>query len=416
MSRFLINTLSMACILGLSPLTHGHDDWQLSGFFTQGINTTSDYNFFGDSDDSVSTDYSEAGINLTHFLNDKIRFTAQLAYRNSNVLDEDEFFLDLLQIDALLHNTENTTTGVKLGLIKFKQRLYDDVYDVSAAWSTAQLPEVLYPQLTRSTLLNFEGIIIHHTVDIENWTFLFNLGAGQRDIESNVVEDLYLYDLGTTTDTKTDEAYTALFEVTNEFRQQKLGIGYLKARWKPEVSLGNLIEASIGSNNDFYTLYLSQGWGPWVFELEASYIESKNRITSIDFPSGFGACNTTCQALLSTYSELIEGQSNGYAGYFTLHRNFPNGTNIYLGYGHSVDNADDIRGKELEQLTGAPNHTAYLKQTFLGFQYQITENWSVASEFSLFEGTSNLSTKENVFDNDSAKHWHSFFTRISYTF
>jgi hypothetical protein len=405
-----------AYLLALAPITYGDDNWQVSGFFTQGINSTSDYNFFGDSDDSLSTDYTEAGINFTRFLNDNIRFTTQVAYRNSNTLDEDEFFLDLLQLDVLLHNTENTATGVKLGIIKFKQRLYDDVYDVSAAWSTAQLPEVIYPQLTRSTLLNFEGIKLHHTINTENWTFLFNLGTGQRKVDSNLLEDLYLFDLGSAKDTKTEEAHIALFEMSNEFSQQKLGIGYLYARWKPDVSLENIINASVASSNDYYTVYFSQGWGPWLFESEINYVDAQTRIKSINFPGGPGSCDPACQAIFSTYSELIIGKTISYGGYFTLHRNFSSGLNIYLGYGQSINNSDDIRGKELERLTGTPNHTAYLKQTFLGFQYQVTENWSIASELSLFEGTSNLSTKENEFSNDSAKHWNSFFARISYTF
>lgn len=416
MSRFLINLLTLFFMLNLPALTYSHDSWQVSGFFTQGINTTSDYNFFGDSDDSISTDYTEAGINLSHFINDKIRFTTQAAYRNSNVLDEDEFFIDLLQLDILLHNTDNSTTGAKIGRIKLKNRLYDDVYDISASWSTAQLPETFYPQLTRSVFLNFEGLLLHHTTEINNWALLFNLSAGQITIDKNVLEDIYLYNLGSAKETKSEEGYTVLLELSNFINQQKFGLSYGYTRWNPKIHLDNLLDATLTTKSNYYVLYASQGWGAWTFELEFAYEDSTNKISAISFPGGPGSCDATCQAVIDVYSELAEGDLNNYAGYFTIHRNFPNGFNIYLGYGESVDDADDIRGKELEQLTGAPNHLGYLKQTFFGFQYQINQNWSIASEFSLFEGTSNLSAKENIINNNTAKHWNSVFTRVSFTF
>lgn len=395
-------------------LADTRDHWVTRGFFTQGINYTSDHYFYGDSDDGISTDFSEAGINLSSHISNDIRFTTQLAYRNSNTLDRNDFFLDLLQLDITLAHSDNFTTGIQVGRIKPRWDLYNDIYDVAAAWPSATLPEVYYPQLSRSLLLNFDGINAYTNIDTNSRSYFLNFGAGQRQINKEVVEDALLLNLADAEDTDIDEIYTLLLDSTG--RNNQWGLSYAYARWSPKINFNNQAASKIQTTLHTLSAYFSQHWGQW--QLVSEFLRAKQTSSSkpITYPNGPAACAATCQALANNVGEIFNGSNYSYSGYVSLYRHFSSGLNYYIGYGHSISDTDDKRGKEREANTGLPHHTAYLKQSYIGLQYQIDEQWSIAADLSFFEGTSNLSNTENSEFLLRNKYWNSIVARISYVF
>ncbi len=412
MLKFLSSLLLLICSIQCSA--DASDNWVTHGFLTQGINYTSDHNFFGDSDDKISTDFSEAGINLSKYLTNDIRFTTQFAYRNSNTLDRNDFFLDLLQLDITLNHTNTSTTGIQIGRIKPRWGLYNEIYDVSAAWPSALLPEVYYPQLNRSILLNFEGINFYTQINRKNRTYLLNFGAGQREINKEVVEDTLLLNLADAKDTDVEELYSVLLDSANN--NNRWGLSYLYARWNPQINFSNQAATEVPSSIRYLSAYFSQRWGLWQLNGEISRQKQKSSSKPITYPNGPAACTSTCQFLADNVGQIFNGSSHGYSGYVTLHRYFDNGFHFYMGYGHSIFDSDDRRGKKLETNTGLPHHIGYLKQSYAGLQYHFDENWSAAADISFFEGTSNLSNKLNGKFQARNKYWNSIFARISYTF
>jgi hypothetical protein len=410
--KFLSSLLMLFC--SMQSLADARDNWIARGFLTQGINYTSDHAFYGDSDDGISTDFSEAGINLSKFFTNDIRFTTQFAYRNSNTLDRNEFFLDLLQLDITLNHTNTTTTGIQIGRIKPHWDLYNDNYDVSAAWPSATLPEVFYPQLSRSILLNFEGINLYTQIEMENRTYHLNIGAGQRKVNKEVVEDALLLNFADSEDTDAKDLFSVLLDSTNN--NNRWGLSYVYARWSPELNFNDQAATKVQTSAYTLSAYFSQHWAQWQLISEISRSKQSSSSKPIAYPNGPAACTPTCQFLADSVDQIFNSSSHSYSGYISLYRHFSSGFNFYIGYGHSISNSDDRRGKKFEAITGLPHHTRYLKQSYMGLQHQINEKWSIATDINFFEGTSNLSNKQNGKFLSRKKYWHSIFARISYAF
>jgi hypothetical protein len=403
-------------ILLILPNAQSDEPWRVSGFLTQGINLTSDYYYLGDSDDRISTDFTEAGINISRFISNQVSFTTQITYRNSNPLDEDDFFLDILQIDYRFHQTDNSQSGIKIGRIKHKLRLYDDVYDIASTWETALLPEATYPQRTRSALISFDGLKLHQAYDSGSRLYEINLGAGKKKIKKRILEDVYLYNIGGSEDTNTDEVYSFLVETSNHTQTQRIGFSYLYARWSPDTNFFQTVDAEIDSKNKFYNFYISQSWGLWSLEAEHVRQSQINKVKNVQFPEGPGSCSLFCQSSLSVISQLVGQLDDSRAYYLSLHHHRPNGLKFYVSYGQSYTFDNDKRGKKLENKFGIPGHTTYLKQTTLGIHYNLNKNLSISGEVSQFEGTKNLSSKLNAETLAKNKYWQSLFLRISYSF
>ncbi len=128
-------------------------DLQVHGFISQGFLKTTANDYLAKSSDG-SFDFTEAGVNLTAQLTDKVRVGVQFfAFNLGNIgkfnVKADWFYLDYRLRDWL---------GVRAGRLKIAYGLYNDVSDIDAARAPALLPSSLYPFTNRDFLLAQTGI------------------------------------------------------------------------------------------------------------------------------------------------------------------------------------------------------------------------------------------------------------------
>ncbi|HEX3695124.1 MAG TPA: hypothetical protein VH374_07015 [Polyangia bacterium] len=127
-------------------------DIQFHGFVSQGFLKTTANDYLIDSSRG-SSEFSEAGVNATAQLTDKLRVGLQMfAYELGTIghftAKADWFYLDYRVRDWV---------GVRAGRLKIPYGLYNDVSDIDAARVPALLPSSVYPFTNREYLLAQTG-------------------------------------------------------------------------------------------------------------------------------------------------------------------------------------------------------------------------------------------------------------------
>jgi hypothetical protein len=127
-------------------------DIQFHGFVSQGFLKTTANDYLVDSSRG-SSEFSEAGVNATAQLTDKLRvglqmFGYDLGSMGNFTVKADWYYLDYRLRDWV---------GIRAGRLKIPYGLYNDVSDIDAARAPALLPSSVYPFTNREYLLAQTG-------------------------------------------------------------------------------------------------------------------------------------------------------------------------------------------------------------------------------------------------------------------
>ena len=134
---------------------------EVHGFVSQGFLLSTGNDYLAHSKRG-SFEFSEAGINVSKALGDRLRvglqfFTRDLGPNGDYRAKLDWFFFDYLWKDEL---------GVRAGRVKLPFGLYNDTVDIDAAHTFALLPQSVYPTDQRDFLLAQTGVELYGYRDL----------------------------------------------------------------------------------------------------------------------------------------------------------------------------------------------------------------------------------------------------------
>lgn len=129
---------------------------EVHGFASQGFIFTSDNNYLARSERG-SFEFSEAGLNLTAQLTDKLRTGVQAFARDLGPIGDYRLTLDWFYLDYRWQDW----LGIRAGRVKLPFGLYNDVADIDAAHGMILLPQSLYPASNRDFLLAQTGVELY---------------------------------------------------------------------------------------------------------------------------------------------------------------------------------------------------------------------------------------------------------------
>lgn len=389
----------------------------LSGYVTQGFTYSSDNNYFGDSDDGISTDFSEALLAYQYQLSDRWTVKAQASYRTSSSLEPDSS----LELASIEYRQPIARGHIRFsaGRLRPYAGLYSNIYNISAAWPMGMLPETTYPTDQRGLYLFVEGLQANLYQQLNNWSYQLSTTIGTRDYSVDQAQDALLLGLATATDLNTD--HILAFSVSAD-HLSGFGFGFAHYDIEFDLSININIPAEEGAISSQYTtniirdiFYATKSWQRW--ELEVQW-----QRTHIDFydaiinSSDLVNCTDVCLSVLGFFNAVFEEESKADDWHFSLFRHFNNGLTIYAGYGEGYAANDDREAEQLEQALGVPAQNFYLKQSFFGFKYDLNEHWAISTTGSLFEGSGNLIRRDQDRLFDTEKYWHALNFNISYQF
>lgn len=129
---------------------------QIHGFASQGALVTSDNNYLAHTERG-SLEFTEAGINFTKVLDDRLSAGLQLFARDLGPTGSYAAMFDWLYLDYRWRDW----LGLRAGRVKLPFGLYNDTTDIDAAQPVILLPQAVYPATSRNFQLAQTGIELY---------------------------------------------------------------------------------------------------------------------------------------------------------------------------------------------------------------------------------------------------------------
>nr|WP_305907232.1 hypothetical protein [Methylomarinum sp. Ch1-1]MDP4519966.1 hypothetical protein [Methylomarinum sp. Ch1-1] len=179
------NILGCACLLltGSAVFAEENDNFtlpkslQIHGFLSQGFLHTSDNNLFGHSDDNISVDFRELGLNASWRIMPELQVALQVVWRNAGQTDQDDLRIDYGVANYSFYSSESTLLGIKAGRVPTPAGLYNDTRDVASTRPSVLLPQSIYFDRNRNLGLSADGGYFYAEQRTDYGDFLFNIGV-----------------------------------------------------------------------------------------------------------------------------------------------------------------------------------------------------------------------------------------------
>lgn len=378
------------------------DDLQVHGFFTQNAIHTSANNMYGDSENSVSTDYTEAGFNVFYSPFEKLSFSSQILYRNAGKVDNDKVDFDYGFIDLSLNEYEQGNYGVRLGRIKNPLGLYNETRDVAFTTPSIILPQGIYYDRSRSLLRASDGaqLYLEHRLNGDNLSFKLNYGKARNDNDEllNAIipyptSIIPFYPQG---DLETSGASPSIlgqvvYERNGGEMVYALSYADVSLEYDPEE-----MDLFTKGTTDFKLYILSAQYNGEKFSLTGEYLYQDNKF------SDFGPF----------YPDVDSASESWYLqGGYRVKPNWQ----VYVRYDESYLNKNDKSGKG-NDFIGNPRHAAFSKDAMLGIRWDVNSSMMLRAEYHNINGSSWLTSADNPDRSKTKRYWDLFALQLSFRF
>lgn len=366
--------------------------YQIQGFAAQGLIGSTNNNFFGDSRDGVSTEFTEAGLHGTWQPLDALRLSGQVLYRRAGESDQDGLRLDYAQADWRFYQSEATQFGIKFGKVKLPYGLYNETRDVPFTRPGILLPQSVYVDNSRDLLLAAPGFFLHGASVQKYGATDFLLGWVRPDFNSESVEYVFL---GNTRPGKL-EGKGALgarlrwdlpTDTTLMMTYADAKAGYVPGNADP------LAAGDVRYRNLLFTLQQRLD----TLTLTAEYGEPRGKL------SGFGAA-------------LPDSARTVQAFYLQGEWRFHPSWELMLRHDLFYRDKNDRNGRRFQAATGLPAHNMFARDWTLGLRWDATPNLMLRAEYHYVNGTGWLPGPDNPAFFSREQYWNMWLFQAAYRF
>ena len=363
-----------------------NDSFQVHGFLEQAAIYTSDNNLHGKSNDGVSTDYNEAGINAAWKPVSSFRLAGQLTARNDGNSDNGEVRTDYLNLDWQFLARDAWHLGWRYGRVRNIYGLYNDTRDVAHTRPGVTLPSVIYLEQVRDVFMSRDGYAVYADYYTPLGAFSVDAGNGKLSVDDEIVSEALLTELdGVDADgAHTDQFHTRWDSPSNEWR---LAYSYMRFATDLDYLLGS-------------------------FQIDGRFALSMNLI-SLQYTAE--RWQLTTEYLRFTY-DVNFSQVRHYLGevawiQFTYF--LTPSWQVFARYEDGVFDRNHRNGSSMEP--GFPRHVGYRRDTGAGIRWDIDQHWMVAAEVHYLEGVLGISVTDNELD-ETVPYWNSAAFEVAFRF
>lgn len=366
---------------------------QIHGFAAQAAVLTDNNSFFGDSQD-LSLDFREAGINASYRPNSKLRLAGQVLSRRAGDLYDGSPRIDYALAALTLTESPRLRSELRVGRIKNEMGLYNATRDVPFTRPSIFLPQSIYFDETRDSLLSSDGATLAVNFMGDAGTFSGSIGVGRPPTDANTEWTLFGLDLPGRLSSEYDTISASL---RYRSRDESLQLGL--SRWDSTLRYepGAALDLPAGEINLVFNIAsLQYDWNRWTATAEYLYLPLEFRDFGPLFP--FGEAN---------------GESWYLQGEYRLNPRFT----LMGRYERGYSDTDDRDGKSQSAATGGliPPFDFFDRGLTAGVTWDVNQHLMLRAEYSHRDGTYVLSPRENPLSQLERK-WHYVALQIAVRF
>lgn len=375
---------------------------QMHGFFTQNVIHTSENNMYGESKNSVSTDFTEAGLNLFYAPMERLSFSFQSLYRNAGKVDTGSLDVDYAFADFTIKKYQQGRYGLRIGRVKNPLGLYNETRDVAFTSPSIILPQGIYYDRSRSLLLSSDGVHFYWEHLLENGDINIKLGYGKpRNDNDELLNAIIpfptpvipLSPQGNLNSSGADPAVIGQIIYEHNGGETIYAFSFADTSLSYEPVDNDPFSAG---TTDFRVYMLSAQYNGEKFNLTGEYLYQEN-----DF-KGFG--------FLFPDSDPVSESWYLQAGYRLNYK-----WQIYGRYDESYLNNDDRTGKTLDSIQ-LPGHIVFSKDVMMGVRWDINSSIMLRAEYHNLNGSSWLTSADNPDRAETKQYWDLFALQLSLRF
>ncbi len=391
-----------------------YEDIAIHGFASQGYIHTTDNHFFGPSDRG-SFEFTEIGLNGSLRLSPRINLSAQILSRQAGRLDNGSPRLDYGLIDVSVYSDERVSSGLRIGRIKNEIGLYNATRDVAHTRSAIFLPQVIYFDKIRNTIMAADGINLYNRINMANGTLFLTVGTGYTLADENVE---YTY-MGNDWAGKIHNNNLGIFG--------KLLYEYDGGRWVYSLT-GTRVSLDFESKaSDRVPLPFGPGLNSGQIDIDYTVLSAQYNGEKWQLTGEVAFENVDYVDIGGSVSQ-VHANSLGY--YLQANYNFTPAWQAFLRYEEFQLNKHDWNGEKAarqsiinsQQLATVgidqspiPAHEYYSKSWVVGGRWHINQNFMLRTEYHIVDGAATLSPRENDVP-FTTRRWNMFVMLLSYRF
>lgn len=365
------------------------DTVQIHGFLSQALIHTSDNNFFGTTDDNISDDFRELGINGSWRIIPDLQIAMQVVWRDAGKTDEQGLRIDYGLADYRLYSSEDSLLGIKAGRVPTPLGLYNDTRDVASTRPGIFLPQSVYFDRNRNTALSGDGGYLYGEQNTDWGDFSLHVGIIVPRTEDPDLQNQFAKNLQLDGDT------SWVSRLNYEWRGGEVRLAITYAEFNGHFSP---IPASIKLNEgqlQYKPLIFSAQYNAEKWSLTGEYAFRGLRLNNFGvFPD----------------SDMT-GQGYYLQGIYKI-TSFLQGM---VRYDELIWDTDDRDGNKYAAQSGNPAYSRFAKDWTIGLRFKLIPGLLLSTEYHHINGTGTISQLENTVGS-TKQHWDLYAVMLSYDF
>lgn len=363
---------------------------QIHGFLSQGFLHTSDNNLFGHSDDNISVDFRELGINGSWRPLPDLQLALQVVWRNAGQTDQEDLRIDYGVLNYAVLSSESTLLGIKAGRVPTPLGLYNDTRDVASTRPGVLLPQSIYFDRNRNIALSSDGGYLYAEQRTDYGDLMFNIGAFiPRNEDPSFKHSLVGSSPG---NFEGDVSWLTRLNYEWQGGMVRLAVTYgeYNADYRPEVTDRQFLPGNFRFNPLIFSAqYNAENWS-----ITGEYALRKTRIH--DFGPALPNMDYTGESYYVQGLYNITSRIQGLVRYDQL-----------------IWDKNDRDGQKFARTFSVPAYSRFAKDWTFGLRISLMSTLLLSAEYHRINGTGWLSTLEN---RQTTQHWDLYTLMLSYDF
>ncbi|MCG6942702.1 MAG: hypothetical protein LJE69_15795 [Thiohalocapsa sp.] len=264
--------VTLACFAPLAAGAGLPQSLQIHGFAALNPISTSGNNYFGKTDDTVSLEFWELGLNASWRPLTDLLISAQVASRRAGDEDQGTPRLDYGLVGYSFVNNQTLEAGLRAGRVLNPLGFFNETRDVAFTRDSILLPQSIYDDRTRDSSFSSDGaqLFANYRSPVGDWYLQVNAGTPRTDDSARTERAILGADLPGRFTGDTSVLGRLIYERDGGRWRVGVSAGSVRLHYDPKLPKG-VLRQSFPGETDFRPLIFSFQYNAEKFSLTSEF-------------------------------------------------------------------------------------------------------------------------------------------------